>query len=98
MDRCTFFNSISGILYPEMLVDFFDQFVALKQIVEDSGKVTVLESNENQIVFSIMFKSIEYKNMAMDMIQNAGYQIAIYGRIMNIHLEVLTDNEIKIIL
>ena len=98
MDRCTFFNSISGILYPEMLVDFFDQFVALKQIVEDSGKVTVLESNENQIVFSIMFKSIEYKNMAMNMIQNAGYQIAIYGRIMNIHLEVLTDNEIKIIL
>ena len=98
MDRCTFFNSISGILYPEMLVDFFDQFVALKQIVEDSGKVTVLESNENQIVFSIMFKSIEYKNIAMDMIRNAGYQIAIYGRIMNIRLEVLTDNEIKIIL
>lgn len=98
MDRCTFFNSISGISYPEMLVDFFDQFVALKQIVEDSGKVTVLESNENQIVFSITFKSIEYKNIAMDMIQNAGYQIAIYGRIMNIRLEVLTDNEIKIIL
>jgi hypothetical protein len=98
MDRCTFFNSISGILYPEMLVDFFDQFVALKQIVEDSGKVTVLESNENQIVFSIMFNSIEYKNIAMEMIQNAGYQIAIYGRIMNIRLEVLTDNEIKIIL
>lgn len=98
MDRCTFFNSISGISYPEMLVDFFDQFVALKQIVEDSGKVAVLESNENQIVFSIMFNSIEYKNIAMEMIQNAGYQIAIYGRIMNIHLEVLTDNEIKIIL
>ena len=98
MDRCTFFNSISGILYPEMLVDFFDQLVALKQIVEDSGKVTVLESNENQIVFSIMFKSIEYKNIAMDMIQNAGYQIVIYGRIINIRLEVLTDNEIKIIL
>ncbi len=98
MDRCTFFNSISGILYPEMLVDFFDQFVALKQIVEDSGKVTVLESNENQIVFSIMFKSIEYKNIAMDMIRNAGYQIVIYGRIMNIRLEVLTDKEIKIIL
>ena len=98
MDRCTFFNSISGILYPEMLVDFFDQFVALKQIVEDSGKVTVLESNENQILFSIMFKSIEYKNIAMDMIRNAGYQIVIYGRIMNIRLEVLTDKEIKIIL
>lgn len=98
MDRCTFFNSISGILYPEMLVNFFDQFVALKQIVEDSGKVTVLESNENNISFSILFNSVDLKNLAINMIHNTGYQINIYGRILNINLEVLTDNEIKIVL
>ena len=34
MNRVQFFNSIGGIQYPRMIVDFFDHFIALKQIVE----------------------------------------------------------------
>ena len=35
MDRIAFIESISGINYPEMLVHFFDQFIALKKLVEE---------------------------------------------------------------
>ena len=53
MDRINFFGSVSGIEYPEMIVNFFDHFIALKQIVEDSGTITVLNSDDKSISFSI---------------------------------------------
>ena len=53
--RVQFLESVSGIQYPEMIVDFFDHFVALKQIVQDSGKVEVLNFDKNSICFSIKF-------------------------------------------
>ena len=47
MNRIQFFDSISGIQYPKMIVDFFDHFIALKQIVEDKGSVTVDNNNDS---------------------------------------------------
>ena len=43
MDRIAFLESISGIEYPEMIVEFFDQFIALKYLVEDYGQISVQE-------------------------------------------------------
>ena len=48
-NRIVFFDSISGIKYPEMLVDFFDQFIALKQLVQDCGTITVDSYTESSI-------------------------------------------------
>ena len=38
-----------------MLVEFFDHFIALKQLVEDYGRVSVHKTDGNSITFSISF-------------------------------------------
>lgn len=96
MNRVDFIESVSGIKYPEMIVDFFDHFIALKQIVEDNGKVNVINSDNNQITFSILFSSYEDKTLALSTINSLGGYIAIYGRPISILVDVLTDLEIKI--
>lgn len=96
MDRVDFIESVSGIKYPGMIVDFFDHFIALKQIVEDSGKVNVLSNDNTSITFSILFSSIDAKNLALNTINSLGGHIAIYGRPISIYVEVLTDLELKI--
>lgn len=96
MNRVDFIESVSGIKYPEMIVDFFDHFIALKQIVEDNGKVNVINSDNNQITFSILFSSYEDKTLALSVINSLGGYIAIYGRPISIFVDVLTDLEIKI--
>ena len=65
MNRIQFFDSISGIQYPKMIVDFFDHFIALKQIVEDKGSVTVDNNNDSSIEFSIIFKSNSDRDLAL---------------------------------
>ena len=94
MDRITFLESISGIKYPNMIVEFFDHFIALKQIVESSGKVTVIHNSENAIAFSILFDSELSKSTALLNIQS-GY-IVIYGRTISINVEESSSTEITI--
>lgn len=94
--RVQFIESVSGIQYPEMIVDFFDHFVALKQIVQDSGNVQVLNCNKNSICFSIKFDSIDSCNLALSTINSLNGRIVIYGRPISIGIEVPTDSEIKI--
>lgn len=82
MNRIEFFNSISGIQYPQMLVDFFDHFLALKQIVENSGKVTIPDdcnTNNNHIVFNIEFSNTKAKETVVNMI-GAMSTVVIYNR------------------
>ena len=57
VNRLQFFDSISGIKYPKMMIDFFDHFIALKKIVEDTGSISVDKSTENFIRFSIAFNN-----------------------------------------
>jgi hypothetical protein len=96
MDRVTFVESVHGIKYPEMIVDFFDHFIALKQIVEDTGTISVINNEENSIEFSILFSSSNYMRSALNIINSLNGNIIIYGRNIMILVEVLTDSEIKI--
>ena len=97
MNRVQFFDSISGIKYPEMLADFFDHFVALKQIVEDSGTINVLNNNESSIMFSITFKNNSVLMSALNTINILNGSIVIYKRHIAINVKnVPTDNMIII--
>lgn len=97
MDRVTFVESLQGINYPMMLVDFFDHIIALKNIVEDSGSVSVLETDENSIKFAIVFSSEKKFNMALSLITSLNGYINIYGRQLVIQIEVNpTDKTINI--
>lgn len=96
VDRLNFFNSISGINYPEMIVVFFDHFIALKQLVEDHGTVTVGETSNKSISFITEFKTKAYRNEAMSIVQSG--PIVIYGRPISVSVEVISDLEIKFVL
>ena len=96
MDRVMFIGSVGGIHYPEMIVNFFDHFVALKQLVEDSGRVNVLQSTESSISFSIDFDSIEIKDQALGSILSQQGVIVIYERPIRISVKILTDLSLQI--
>ena len=87
MDRIQFFESISGIDYPHMLVDFFDHFLALKEIVENSGKINIpqQENTNKHITFDIEFSDSKAKETAVDLINNNG-SIMIYDRPIYINI------------
>lgn len=96
MNRVNFIESVSGIKYPEMIVTFFDHFIALKQLVEDSGTIQVLNSSNDSISFSITFQNTDMKIAALNTIQSCGNTIIIYGRYITIQVEELSENSIKI--
>ena len=96
MDRISFLESISGIEYPEMLVEFFDQFIALKQVVQDNGKITVQEKSTSGITFVIMFDNNQSRNIALSNISSGS--VIIYGKQINIGVNTISDTELQIIL
>ena len=96
IDRVNFLESVSGISYPEMIVDFFDHFIALKEIVEDSGSINVIDSKQDSIRFSIKFSNPYNMSLAINTINSRGGVIVIYGRPISISVEVLTDSELII--
>ena len=90
MDRVQFFESISGIQYPYMLVEFFDHFLALKQIVENSGKVIVPHQiDNNKISFDIEFSNEKAKENAINLINNCTSMVMIYERPIYININGL---------
>lgn len=93
ISRLDFFESISNIQYPLMLVEFFDHFIALKQIVEDTGKISVIESAQNSITFSIIFDNIKNRDRALLNAQ-AG-SVIIYGKPISVQIDVISDTEIR---
>ena len=96
VNRITFINSVSGINYPEMIVDFFDHFIALKQLVEDSGSVNVLKSENNSISFQVNFISKEYKDQMINLVNSLGGSIIIYGRPIGISLINISDISVQV--
>ena len=96
IDRIAFFDSISGIKYPDMLVEFFDQFIALKQLVEDYGIVTVDDNPGNYISFRISFDDVRNKEKALNNVQTGN--VYIYGRPVSVQVQPISETEIKIIL
>lgn len=93
MDRIAFLESISGIQYPEMIVEFFDQFLALKYLVEDYGQISVQEKSANGISFVIKFTDVEYRDKALSNVQTNS--VVIYGKPISINLEIISETEIK---
>lgn len=98
MNRVEFIDSIQGIEYPRVLVDFFDHFIALKEIVQDYGSIKVLNTNTNSITFSIQFTEPSILNVALNALNSLNGFIVIYGRSISIGVEILTDSELKITL
>ena len=96
VDRISFFNSISGIDYPEMIVDFFDQFIALKQLVEDHGSISVQDKSENSITFIVQFANSNVLDQALKTVQSG--PIYIYGRPINVMIDFISENQLKFIL
>lgn len=96
IDRISFIESISGINYPEMLVHFFDQFIALKKLVENTGTITVESNTDNSITFITSFSCRENKLKALS---NIGYNtITIYGKPISINIQDISDTDIRFIL
>lgn len=97
MDRVQFFESISGIQYPYMLVEFFDHFLALKQIVENSGKVIVPHQiDNNKISFDIEFSNKKAKENAVNLINNCTSMVMIYERPIYIQINGLPVDDSRL--
>ena len=97
MDRVQFFESISGIQYPYMLVEFFDHFLALKQIVENSGKVIVPHQiDNNKISFDIEFSNKKAKEDAVNLINNCTSMVMIYDRPIYININGLPVDDSRL--
>ena len=94
MDRVSFVESLQGINYPMMLVDFFDHIIALKNIVEDSGKVTVTDTDETSIDFSILFSTEKSLHNAINVIQSLNGYIFIYGRQISVNSQINPTDKI----
>lgn len=95
MDRISFLDSISGIQHPEIMVEFFDHFIALKQIVEGYGKVTVINSTKTSITFMVEFLHDDAMKMALANIPDPPY-FSIYGRSIKVNVEVPADKLLQI--
>ena len=97
MDRVQFFESISGIQYPYMLVEFFDHFLALNQIVENSGKVIVPHQiDNNKISFDIEFSNKKAKENAVNLINNCTSMVMIYERPIYIQINGLPVDDSRL--
>jgi hypothetical protein len=99
MNRIDFIESVSGIAYPEMLVKFFDYFIALQQLVNNQRtRISVYNSGINYIEFSLEFMTKSDVDMAINQINSYNNSIVIYDRLMSIKMEFLTDLKILITL
>ena len=93
MDRLTFFNLITGIRYPEMLIEFYDQFLALKQLVNGYPcTIDVCNSTDRSISFNIDCDANTVNYIAMNK------SMIIYGRSISIYSEPLSDKQIRVTL
>ena len=97
-NRIDFIRSVQGIQSPNVIVTFFDHFVALKQIVDDSGVVTVTNTMDNSIQFSIKFSSVDAKRQALNVINSSNGVLVVYGRPMTINVEDVSKREINVII
>ena len=99
MDRVAFISSINGIAYPKMIVDFFDHFLALKQIVDNTGQnITIVNKNEKNITFDVEFNHNLSLINAIHTIETLNGVIEIYRRPIYVYTEVLSDKKIRITL
>lgn len=95
MDRVSFVDSISGIQYPELIVQFFDHFMVLREIIQDTGTVSVIRNTQDSILFLVEFADVEVCQRALDNIPSTGCYI-MYDKQIHVGVEILTDKIIQI--
>jgi len=93
MNRLDFFDSIQGIIYPEMLVQHYDQFLALKSIVPDFNSISVTNYTEAGLSFNITYKDSASKNYTLGMLMNP---VVIYGRPISVQIINSKDLELNL--
>lgn len=98
MDRVSFFKNINGISYPEMLVDFFDHFIALKQLIDTNNcLISIIKLYDTTgIEFDVQFRSHDQLMRTLNDISKNGNVIIIYNKTMTIHVEIISDIDLKI--
>ena len=97
VDRVKFFESVNGIQHPDMMINFFDHFLALKSLVEDKGLIEVGYNEEDCIGFNIEFKDSAAATQAINYLASTP-RVLIYGRFISVKVNILTDKKIQIIL
>lgn len=90
MDRISFIGSIQGIESPNIIADFFDQLIALKQVAENLGTICITHYTDRQLTVSIHC----HRSAPMPI----SGTIVIYGRPISINSMILTDNCIQMTL
>lgn len=96
-NRIQFFESVQGIDYPEMMINFFDHFLALKNLIENEGMIKVEYSTPDSIGFSVEFSDPDNTAKVVNYVTH-NPRILIYGRFINVTTNILTDKKIEIIL
>ena len=86
-NRLVFFDSISGIIDPRLVVIFYDQFIALYNLVgyRDNTNISVDNYSENVIRFSVLFPTAKDKKEALMQLQSGN--MIIYGRTISFIIE-----------
>lgn len=98
MNNIEFLNSIKNIHYPDIVAAFFDHFIALKYIINDKGKMNIINHNDGSVTLNILFDDKADCVNTINTINSINNRIAIYNRLINIDINILTDNELNIIL
>lgn len=92
MNRVNFLNSVSNLSYPRMVFDYYDYFLALKNIAEIGEKISVDNATNNSIKFLVAVNNASEKNEIMRRAQSG--IIDIYGRPITIHSELVSNKKI----
>ena len=86
-NRLTYFASISGITDPRLVVIFYDQFIALYNLLgyRDNLNISVDNYSDRVIRFSVLFSTAKDKKETLTQIQSGN--MLIYGKQISIIIE-----------
>lgn len=97
INRVQFFQSVSGINDPGLMINFYDQFIAAYHLVANSvGSVSVDSYSDTNINFSVSFDSAKDKKDVLAQLQSG--IINIYGRPISVNINDSAVRKINITL
>lgn len=95
-NRLEYFDSISGITDPRLVVIFYDHFLALYNLLgyRDNLSISVDNYSDRMIRFSVLFSTAKDKKEILTQIQSGS--MLIYGRQISIIVENATVRSISV--
>lgn len=95
MDRLDFLSSIHNIDYPEIIAKYYDQFLALKDILQDvNHNTSVVSSTDRSITFSSIFDNNKDLYKIINRISSCS-SLNVYGRPISVVVNGTSDTEIN---